>query len=198
MGDRGSTMIGPIIMAGPVAVTVSDCRRRVAVLTLLLAALAARAQETDAPVRESPVRIPDIVITGADAIIIVPPLPVLPGGGIPVPPVALTPLRYRPLPADCAPPAGGDAPAGGHTAAGGHAAASRPDLCEPPALVRLQPFFLSGAPPRPAMRDLGVRYRAADRAGSGGGGGSGGTAGDGAVQDGAGDGRAARTDGRDQ
>ncbi len=183
-------MIGPIIMAGPVAVTVSDCRRRVAVLTLLLAALVARAQETDAPVRESPVRIPDIVITGADAIIIVPPLPVLPGGGIPVPPVALTPLRYRPLPADCAPPAGGHAPAGSDAAAG------RPDLCEPPALVRLQPFFLSGAPPRPAMRDLGVRYRAADRAGDGDG--SGGTARDAAVQDGAGNGRAARTEGRDQ
>lgn len=193
MCDRGSTMIGPIIMAGPVAVTVSDCRRRVAVLTLLLAALAARAQETDAPVRESPVRIPDIVITGADAIIIVPPLPVLPGGGIPVPPVALTPLRYRPLPADCAPPAGG------HTAAAaGDAPAGRPDLCEPPALVRLQPFFLSGAPPRPAMRDLGVRYPPADRAGAGDEDGSGGTARDAAAQDGAGNGGAARTEGRDQ
>lgn len=152
-------MIAPITMVVPVAVTLSACRRRVAVLVWLLAvlvwllaALAVRAQDTEAPaVRESPVRIPDIVITGADAIIIVPPLPVLPGGGIPVPPVQLAPIRFRPSPAECPPPAGG---VGGLT-----------ELCEPPALVRLQPFFLAGAPPRPAMRDLGVRYPAPGSAG---------------------------------
>lgn len=159
-------------MVGPVTVTVSECRRRVAVLMWLLVALAVRAQETDAPpARESPVRIPDIVITGADAIIIVPPLPVLPGGAIPVPPVALTPIRYRPSPADCEPPAG------------------RPELCEPPALVRLQPFFLSGVPPRPVMRDLGVHYPAPDRTGAGNGAGNGQRAGDGL---------AARTEGRNE
>ncbi len=174
-------MIAPIAMVGPVTVTLSECRRRVAVLVWLLVALAVRAQETDAPsVRESPARIPDIVITGADAIIIVPPLPVLPGGGIPVPPVELAPIRFRPSPADCAPPAGG--------------AAGRPELCEPPALMRLQPFFLFGAPPRPAMGDLGVRYPAPDRADAG----NDRDGIDGARNDGAGNDRAARNEGRDQ
>lgn len=140
-------------MIGPVTATLSECRRRVSVLVLLLSAFALRAQETGAPAIEgSPVRIPDIVITGADAIIIVPPLPVLAGGGIPVPPVELTPIRFRPSPADCVPPSG--SPPSGSPAAG------QPDLCEPPALVRLLPFFLSGAPPLPAMDDLGVRYPA--------------------------------------
>ena len=140
-------------MIGPVTATLSECRRGVSVLVLLLSAFALRAQETGAPAIEgSPVRIPDIVITGADAIIIVPPLPVLVGGGIPVPPVELTPIRFRPSPADCVPPSG--SPPSGNTAAG------QPDLCEPPALVRLLPFFLSGAPPLPAMNDLGVRYPA--------------------------------------
>ena len=142
-------------MIGPVTATLSECRRRVSVLVLLLSAFALRAQEADAPAIEgSPVRIPDIVITGADAIIIVPPLPVLAGGGIPVPPVELTPIRFRPSPADCVPPSG--------STAGG-----QPELCEPPALVRLLPFFLSGAPPRPAMDDLGVRYPAPGSGGSG-------------------------------
>ena len=149
-------------MIGPVTATLSECRRRVSVLVLLLSAFALRAQETGAPAIEgSPVRIPDIVITGADAIIIVPPLPVLAGGGIPVPPVELTPIRFRPSPADCVPPSGSSA-AGGSTAAGG-----QPELCEPPALVRLLPFFLSGAPPRPAMDDLGVRYPAPGSGGAG-------------------------------
>lgn len=143
-------------MIGPVTATLSECRRRVSVLVLLLSAFALRAQEADAPAIEgSPVRIPDIVITGADAIIIVPPLPVLAGGGIPVPPVELTPIRFRPSPADCVPPSGS-------SAAGG-----QPELCEPPALVRLLPFFLSGAPPRPAMDDLGVRYPAPGSGGAG-------------------------------
>ena len=145
-------------MIGPVTATLSECRRGVSVLVLLLSAFALRAQETGAPAVEgSPVRIPDIVITGADAIIIVPPLPVLVGGGIPVPPVELTPIRFRPSPADCVPPSGSPpsgSPPSGNTAAG------QPDLCEPPALVRLLPFFLSGAPPLPAMNDLGVRYPA--------------------------------------
>lgn len=141
-------------MIGPVTATLSECRRRVSVLVLLLSAFALRAQETDAPaIERSPVRIPDIVITGADAIIIVPPLPVLAGGGIPVPPVELTPIRFRPSPADCVPPSGS-------TAAG------QPELCEPPALVRLLPFFLSGAPPLPAMDALGVRYPASDGGGA--------------------------------
>lgn len=145
-------------MIGPVTATLSECRRGVSVLVLLLSAFALRAQETGAPAVEgSPVRIPDIVITGADAIIIVPPLPVLVGGGIPVPPVELTPIRFRPSPADCVPPSGSPpsgSPPSGNTAAG------QPDLCVPPALVRLLPFFLSGAPPLPAMNDLGVRYPA--------------------------------------
>ena len=145
-------------MIGPVTATLSECRRGVSVLVLLLSAFALRAQETGAPAIEgSPVRIPDIVITGADAIIIVPPLPVLVGGGIPVPPVELTPIRFRPSPADCVPPSGSPpsgSPPSDSTAAG------QPDLCEPPALVRLLPFFLSGAPPLPAMNDLGVRYPA--------------------------------------
>ena len=154
-------------MIGPVTATLSECRRRVSVLVLLLSAFALRAQEAGAPAIEgSPVRIPDIVITGADAIIIVPPLPVLAGGGIPVPPVELTPIRFRPSPADCVPPSGSSA-AGGSTAAGGSAAGGQPELCEPPALVRLLPFFLSGAPPRPAMDDLGVRYLAPGSGGAG-------------------------------
>lgn len=148
-------------MIGPVTATLSECRRRVSVLVLLLSAFALRAQETGAPAIEgSPVRIPDIVITGADAIIIVPPLPVLAGGGIPVPPVELTPIRFRPSPADCVPPSGS-------SAAGGSTAGGQPELCEPPALVRLLPFFLSGAPPRPAMDDLGVRYPAPGSGGAG-------------------------------
>ena len=163
-------------MIGPVTATLSECRRRVSVLVLLLSAFALRAQETGAPAIEgSPVRIPDIVITGADAIIIVPPLPVLAGGGIPVPPVELTPIRFRPSPADCVPPSGssaaGGSVAGGSTAggstAGGSTAGGQPELCEPPALVRLLPFFLSGAPPRPAMDDLGVRYPAPGSGGAG-------------------------------
>ena len=154
-------------MIGPVTATLSECRRRVSVLVLLLSAFALRAQEADAPAIEgSPVRIPDIVITGADAIIIVPPLPVLAGGGIPVPPVELTPIRFRPSPADCVPPSGSSA-AGGSTAAVGSTAGGQPELCEPPALVRLLPFFLSGAPPRPAMDDLGVRYPAPGSGGAG-------------------------------
>lgn len=43
-------------------------------------------------------RIPDLVITGSDAVIIVPPLPILPGGGIPVPLIDLKPWPWKLLP----------------------------------------------------------------------------------------------------
>ena len=95
-------IIMPNIMIAPIAVTPTGHLRRVSILALLLAALSAHGQESEAPVSgASPLRVPDIVITGEDAIIIVPPLPVLPGGSIPVPRVELQPLPFRPHPTGC-------------------------------------------------------------------------------------------------
>ena len=139
-------------MIAPIAVTLPERCRRVSALPLLLAALSIGAQEAEAPqTEEGPLRIPDIVITGADAVIIVPPLPILAGGGIPVPPVELAPLPLLLSP--------------------------DPLLLsiELSAVAEWLPFFLSGVPPLPALDDLGIRYPeldADDADGQDGGGGS--------------------------
>jgi hypothetical protein len=142
-------------MIASITVTLPEYHRRVSVLALLVVALAAPAQEAETPASgEGPLRVPDIVITGADAIIIVPPLPVLPGGGIPVPRVELQPIPFLPAPADCPPP---DPDV-------------RPEPVEPVcitlALSDRLPFFLLRGDwerPRTAIADLGIHYTESDR-----------------------------------
>ena len=135
-------------MIVPTAVTLRECRRRVSLLALLLVALAPYAQEAETPVPlENPLRVPDIVITGADAIIIVPPLPVLPGGAIPVPQVELEPIPFLPSPTGCERPFA-DAMID-----------VEPVCIELSALSDWLPFFLiPGDPPVPVMKALGIHY----------------------------------------
>ena len=143
--------IMPIIMIAPTAVTRPEYHRRVSILALLLVAIAVPGQETDAPASVSrPLGVPDIVITGEDAIIIVPPLPVLPGGSIPVPRVELQPLPFRPSPTWCDP------------LTQGHALRDEVLVIEPvcmdlSVLSDWLPIFLTpGEPPIPEMRALGI------------------------------------------
>ena len=159
-------MISPIIMVGPITVTLPEYHRRVSILALLLIALAVPGQETEAPavgatpVEATPLSVPDIVITGEDAIIIVPPLPVLPGGSIPVPQVELQPIEFRPSPTACDPVTAGGA-------LSGEAFVIEPLCLELSALTDRLPFFLVlGEDPRvpiPAMHALGIRHVVTDR-----------------------------------
>ena len=144
-------MIAPIIMIAPIAVTPTGHRRRVSILALLLVALSVPGQETEAPVSgASPLSVPDIVITGEDAIIIVPPLPVLPGGSIPVPRVELQPLPFRPHPTGCD--------------VSDAAPVIEPVCIDLTAFSDWLPFFLMpGEPPIPEMHALGILHSATAR-----------------------------------
>lgn len=144
-------MILPIIMVAPIAVTLPDYHRRVSVLALLLIALAVPGQEAEAPASgASPLSVPDIVITGEDAIIIVPPLPVLPGGSIPVPRVELQPLPFRPHPTGCD--------------VSDAAPVIEPVCIDLTAFSDWLPFFLMpGEPPIPEMHALGILHSATAR-----------------------------------
>ena len=79
--------------------TLSEFGRLVSVLALMVVTFTVWGQETEKLLsREKLSRVPDIVISGADEIIIVPPLPVLPGGRIPLPTVDLHPRPLLPSP----------------------------------------------------------------------------------------------------
>ena len=146
-------MIAPIIMIAPSAVTPTGHLRRVSILALLLVALSVPGQpvpgqEAEAPVSgASPLSVPDIVITGEDAIIIVPPLPVLPGGSIPVPRVELQPLPFQPHPTGCD--------------VSDAAPVIEPVCIDLSAFSDWLPFFLApGEPPIPEMHALGILHSA--------------------------------------
>ena len=151
-------MIAPGIMIAPITVTLPRHHRRVSVLALLLVALSVPAQEAEAPVSgASPLRVPDIVITGEDAIIIVPPLPVLPGGSIPVPRVELQPLPFQPSPTWCDPAAPGDA-------LRDEVFVIEPVCMDLSALAdRLPIFLMPGDPPIPEVHALGIHRSATAR-----------------------------------
>ncbi len=155
---RAMPIIMPIIMIAPTTVTLRGYHRRVSILALLLVAIAAPGQEGEAPAIEvSPLRVPDVVITGEDAIIIVPPLPVLPGGSIPVPRVELQPLPFLPSPTWCDPVTAGDAPRG-------EVFVIEPVCMDLSALSDRLPIFLKpGEPPIPEMHALGVHRSATAR-----------------------------------
>lgn len=83
-------------MIAQVVVRLIEHCRRVLPLLFLLVALSLSSQETEDPApEENLLRIPDLVITGADEVIIVPPLPILKGGGIPVPTIKLALLPWQ-------------------------------------------------------------------------------------------------------
>jgi len=145
-------------MIAPIVVTLPEYHRRVCIVALLLAALAVPGQEPEAPASgASPLGVPDIVITGEDAIIIVPPLPVLPGGSIPVPRVELPPIPFRPLPTGCDP----ITPRGGLN---DEVFPIEPVCIDLSALSDRLPFFLvPGEPPIPEMQALGIHRSATGR-----------------------------------
>lgn len=151
-------MIGAIIMIAPIAMTLPEYHRRISILALLLVALAVPGQEAEAPASEaSPPRGPDIVITGEDAIIIVPPLPVLPSGSIPVPRVELPPIPFRPSPTGCDPATPRDA-------LDDDAFVTEPVCIDLSALSNRLPFFLMpGEPPIPEMQALGIHHSTTSR-----------------------------------
>ena len=131
-----------------ITMTLSGFRRSVSMLALMVVTFTVWGQETEKLLsREKFARVPDVVIFGADEIIIVPPLPVLLGGGIPVPKVDLHPMPFLPSPVGC------------ESYSEGVSHVLEPVCIKLATLFDWLPFFLMpGDKPVPVMTALGVRY----------------------------------------